>query len=67
MTVGASATGKTTCLDSLKYALEGMGQKIDLFKLNPKSITKEELFGCNDLFTNTFTHGIVSKIITQAL
>jgi dynein heavy chain len=35
--------------------------------MNPKAVTINELFGFNDIYTNTFTHGIVSKLVTQAM
>ena len=77
MTVGETGTGKTTLTKILESALSELSKNHDLhdpwfaeirtFILNPKSITEEELFGVNDVYTNTFTHGIVSKIITDAL
>jgi dynein heavy chain len=44
-----------------------MFNKVKTYLLNPKSITEGELFGLMDIFTNTFSHGIVSKIVTEAL
>jgi len=77
MTVGATGSAKTTLVHVLAKALttlhergnssEALFRQIKIYALNPKSITQEELFGFNDIYTNTFTHGIVSKIITGAL
>ena len=35
--------------------------------MNPKSLTRKELFGYSDPYTNVFIHGVVSKLIDQAL
>ena len=35
--------------------------------MNPKALTRKELFGYNDEYTNSFVHGVVSKIIISAL
>ena len=77
MTVGVTGTGKTTVTHTLAKCLTKLSTREDLddplfrvikiYALNPKSITQAELFGFNDIFTNTFTHGIVSKLITGAL
>jgi dynein heavy chain len=78
MTVGATGTGKTELVHVLQAALtrlhtmenvedDPLFRQTKIYALNPKSITQEELFGFNDIYTNTFTHGIVSKIITGAL
>lgn len=77
MTVGTTGTGKTTLTEILAKALtelskseehsDPMFAEVKTFKLNPKSISEAELFGLNDVYTNTFTHGIVSKLITDAL
>ena len=77
MTVGETGTGKSTLTRVLAAALTDLSSREDLhdpwyakvqtYILNPKSITEGELFGINDITTNTFTHGVVSKIVTQAL
>ena len=77
MTVGETGTGKSTLARVLAAALTDLSTneevkdnwfaKVQTFVLNPKSITEGELFGINDITTNTFTHGIVSKLVTQAL
>jgi len=67
MNVGRASNGKTTTLETLVSAVKNISTPIDVYKLNPKSLTGDELFGYNDIFTNNFTHGIVWKIINQAL
>ena len=77
MTVGSTGTGKSKLTFTLQRALTTLEKREDLdnpyfktiniYSLNPKAITQNELFGWNDIFTNTFTHGMVSKIITGAL
>lgn len=44
-----------------------MEDKIHLYSLNPKSVTRKELFGFNDPITNSFVPGLVSKVITPAM
>lgn len=67
MNVGNASSGKTTAMEALMNGLHKIGIKVDSHKLNPKAVTINELFGFNDIYTNTFTHGIVSKIVTQAM
>lgn len=67
MIVGAAGCGKSTIVKVLVESMRLMLDKIHLYKLNPKSITIGDLFGWNDVFTNTFNHGIVSKLVTNAL
>lgn len=77
MTVGETGTGKSTLTHVLAAALTALSKREDVKDnwfaevrttiLNPKSVTEEELFGVNDVYTNTFTHGIVSKLVTTAL
>ena len=67
MIVGAAGSGKSTILRVLAESMGMMEDKVHLHKLNPKSITSGDLFGWNDVYTNTFNHGIVSKLVTNAL
>lgn len=38
-----------------------------MFKLNPKSVTMNELYGFVNVLTNEWTDGIVAKIIRDAV
>lgn len=76
MCVGFTGTGKTTCWSILKRSLiqlfeEGKEdyyyKKVHEFKLNPKSVTLEELFGSVNVITNEWTDGIVAKIVREAV
>ena len=67
MIIGNTGTGKTTILNITIKALNDLNDNIILYKLNPKSITRKELFGYNDHITNSFIPGIVSKIIIPVL
>ena len=60
MIVGAAGTDKSRILESVTNSLTNIGDPITLYKLNPKSLTRKELFGYNDEFTNSFVHGVVS-------
>jgi len=42
-------------------------KKVHEFKLNPKSVTLEELFGSVNVITNEWTDGIVAKIVREAV
>jgi dynein heavy chain len=65
MTVGKAYTGKTKAMEALVHGIEQNGEKVELFKINPKSVSLNELFGFNDPFTNTFVHGIGGKLFTS--
>lgn len=73
MVVGETGTGKTTLIRNLQQSINKLSldseehEPCKIYQLNPKSVTNSELFGWNDILTNTFTHGIVSKIIQGAL
>lgn len=77
MTVGNTGTGKSTITKILASVLTSLSKREDLedpmfkevrtYVLNPKAVTEEELFGYNDKVTDSFTHGIVSKLVTGAL
>ena len=67
MIIGNAGTGKTYILNTTVKALKRMGDIIKMYLMNPKSLTRKELFGYSDPITNSFIHGVVSKIITAAL
>ena len=75
MLVGPTLSGKTECYKTLAKALTklegqdsvsgGQYQAIDIFCLNPKSITMGQLYGEFDLMTHEWTDGILSTLIRQ--
>ena len=76
MIVGEAATGKTTICEVLADALtdlhaqgstERMHAPVEQFRLNPKAVTRGELFGYTDLLTNEWTDGLVSKLVNDAV
>jgi dynein heavy chain len=76
MIVGEASTGKTTILEVLADALidlnlEGSREKmhypVEQMRLNPKAVTRGELFGFTNLLTNEWTDGLVSRLVNDAV
>ena len=76
MVVGEASTGKTTICEVLADALtslhnEGVKDRlyypVEQYRLNPKSVTRGELFGYTNLLTNEWTDGLVSKLVNNAV
>ena len=76
MVVGEASTGKTTVCEVLADALtelhsEGIKDRlyypVEQYRLNPKSVTRGELFGYTNLLTNEWTDGLVSKLVNDAV
>ena len=76
MVVGEASTGKTTICEVLADALtslhnEGVKDRlyypVEQYRLNPKSVTRGELFGYTNLLTNEWTDGLVSKLVNDAV
>ena len=76
MVVGEASTGKTTFCEVLADALtelhrEGIKDRlyypVEQYRLNPKSVTRGELFGYTNLLTNEWTDGLVSKLVNDAV
>jgi len=40
---------------------------VEQYRLNPKSVTRGELFGYTNLLTNEWTDGLVSKLVNDAV
>ena len=76
MVVGEASTGTTTVCEVLADVLiklhrEGIKDRlyypVEQYRLNPKSVTRGELFGYTNLFTNEWTDGPVLKLLNDAV
>ena len=66
MLVGPSGSGKSSILRCLLEAMERLdGQQGSIYTIDPKAITKEQLFGSLDNTTTEWTDGIFTRIIRQ--
>uniref|UniRef100_A0A3Q3IZZ6 Dynein, axonemal, heavy chain 1 n=1 Tax=Monopterus albus TaxID=43700 RepID=A0A3Q3IZZ6_MONAL len=73
MLVGPSGSGKTKCYEILGAAITalqgqpsvsgGVYEPVQIYVLNPKSITMGQLYGEYDLLTHEWTDGILSSLI----
>uniref|UniRef100_A0A3Q3STI9 Dynein, axonemal, heavy chain 1 n=1 Tax=Mastacembelus armatus TaxID=205130 RepID=A0A3Q3STI9_9TELE len=73
MLVGPSGSGKTKCYEILGAAITalkgqpsvsgGVYEPVQIYVLNPKSITMGQLYGEFDLLTHEWTDGILSSLI----
>ncbi|XP_067444208.1 dynein axonemal heavy chain 1 isoform X2 [Thunnus thynnus] len=73
MLVGTSGSGKTKCYEILGAAITalkgqpsvsgGVYEAVQMYVLNPKSITMGQLYGEYDLLTHEWTDGILSSLI----
>ncbi|KAM9362199.1 LOW QUALITY PROTEIN: dynein axonemal heavy chain 1 [Symphorus nematophorus] len=73
MLVGPSGSGKTKCYEVLGAAVTalkgqpsvsgGVYELVQIYVLNPKSITMGQLYGEYDLLTHEWTDGILSSLI----
>ncbi|XP_028430624.1 dynein heavy chain 1, axonemal isoform X1 [Perca flavescens] len=73
MLVGPSGSGKTKCYEILGAAITalkgqpsvsgGVYDEVQIYVLNPKSITMGQLYGEYDLLTHEWTDGILSSVI----
>lgn len=62
MLVGKSGCGKTTIANILTWAMTANGDKHQILKMNPKSITGQEMYGVMNNTTNEWTPGVFSNI-----
>ena len=66
MLVGPSGSGKSSILRCLLKAMECLdGQQGVIYTIDPKAISKDQLFGSLDETTNEWTDGVFTKIIRQ--
>ena len=64
MLVGPSATGKTSARTILLKVLSLIDkQESESYVINPKSVTKDTLFGCLDPVTREWTDGVFTRIL----
>ena len=64
--VGPSATGKSAAWQTLRQALEVVnGRKIDFYIIDPKAISKDQLYGVLDNTTLEWTDGIFTHILRK--
>eukprot|EP00828_Plagiopyla_frontata_P006289 TRINITY_DN1271_c0_g1_i2.p1 TRINITY_DN1271_c0_g1~~TRINITY_DN1271_c0_g1_i2.p1 ORF type:complete len:1883 (-),score=297.33 TRINITY_DN1271_c0_g1_i2:372-6020(-) len=76
MLVGETGTGKTKCWQTLQKSLISLWKQgidnyyyknITIYKLNPKSVSMNELFGYVNVLTNEWADGIVANIVRKAV
>lgn len=72
--IGPAGSGKTVIYNTLSKSLTNLSKeqpdvfnKIHYYVINPKSITMGELFGQDNLETETFVYGIATQNIKSAL
>ena len=62
MTVGPVGCGKTTINNILTDALTSIGQAHKIVRMNPKSITGQEMYGVMNTITGEWVPGVYSQI-----
>jgi dynein heavy chain len=62
MTVGPVGCGKTTINNVLTEALTSIGQQHKIIRMNPKSITGQEMYGVMNTVTGEWVPGVYSQI-----
>jgi len=68
ITVGPSGTGKSTARRVLREALEIVEEtKIDEYVIDPKALSKDELYGTMDPTTLEWTNGVFTHILRKIL
>jgi len=78
MIVGTTGTGKTTLSRICAKALtqmhkdgevdeDGMYKPVTINALNPKSVTRGELYGEANPYTNEWQEGIISTLVKQSI
>ena len=68
MVVGPSGVGKSAAMEVLIKALESVdGTKGDMYKIDPKAIDKENLYGSLDGTTLEWTDGVFTSLLRRIL
>ena len=76
MVVGEASTGTTTVCEVLADVLtelhsDGIKDRLyyplEQYRLNPKSVTRGELFGYTNLLTNEWKNGLVLKLVNESV
>jgi len=66
--VGPAASGKSKAIQLLKQAVEQVeGRKISTYVIDPKAISKDDLYGSLDSTTLEFTDGVFTSILRRIL
>ena len=66
MVVGPPGSGKSAAVDCLAAALTDLGQKTVVWRMNPKSITAQQMFGRMDAATGDWTDGVFATLWRRA-
>jgi dynein heavy chain len=59
MVVGPTMGGKTHCLKVLQEAVSSIDKPVQSRKINPKSVTGFQLYGCLNPDTKAWTEGVI--------
>jgi dynein heavy chain len=62
MLVGRAGSGKTTIANTLTDAMSSLGNQHKICRLNPKSITGQQMYGVMNPVTGEWTQGVFSAI-----
>lgn len=66
MVVGPAGSGKSSAIECLAEALTELGQKTVVWRMNPKSITAQQMFGRMDAATGDWTDGVFATLWRRA-
>ena len=66
MLVGAAMGGKTEITNCLAHSLTSMSQKVEVYRINPKSISIGRLYGDFEKVTRDWQDGILAVTVREA-